>query len=55
MFKGKFIHVLFILTAFIAGAAGNAFADFTVKTGETFTLSVNETLTVDDNLTIEAT
>ncbi|MFQ5685151.1 MAG: choice-of-anchor U domain-containing protein [Candidatus Scalindua sp.] len=39
----------------IAGTAGNAFADFTVKAGETFALSANETLTVDGNLTIAST
>lgn len=48
----KKTKILFLVSAIVLLAAQNAFADFTIQSGETFVLSASETFTVAGTLTI---
>ncbi len=53
--NGTYVSKVLAAALLTAAMAGNAFADFTIGPGETWTLTAGETFTIDGNLTIDAT
>ncbi len=51
----KVVLLLILIILIIGSIVSSAFADLTIEAGETFTLSADETMIIDGNLTIEPT